>query len=137
MKKIIKKLLNVLGIQIILNKKKSASKYFNTGKLSPIEENSVVLYDNFYGDVNAVNEYYKGFRIEFYEKVLKNVKESGVELDGKNIIDVGCGVGYLLEKIQRQAKPIKLSGADFSYEAVKASITRFKGIEFFQYDVSY
>lgn len=116
----------------------TAKQYFNTGELSPLQENSLELYDAFYGDDKALEEYYipNGYRLKFYETVVNFLKERNVDLNNKTIIDVGCGIGFLLSNIQKTYNTKKLSGSDFSQNAVDFSAKKFPNIEFFQQDLN-
>lgn len=125
-----------LGLEVSRVRRVASSQYFNTGHLSPLEENSVELYEKFYGDAQALEEYYKGERMKFYKAVVTQVAEEGVDLAGKDVLDVGCGVGFLLDQILRRFSPASLQGADFSEEAMKASRQRFPSMRFFRHDIN-
>jgi 2-polyprenyl-3-methyl-5-hydroxy-6-metoxy-1,4-benzoquinol methylase len=112
-----------------------SAKYFNTGLLNPLQENSLELYERFYGDHEALNEYYQGRRLEFYRAVSAQVHASGVCLDNKDVIDVGSGTGHLLSELRQWSKPRRLTGCDFSEEAIKFSRQRFPGCSFFRHDI--
>lgn len=124
-----------LKISRIASRKPLAAKYFNTGRLSPIEENSVVLYDAFYKDAEAVEDYYQSERVAFYKGVISHFKHLGLNLDGKDVADMGCGVGYLLSEIRNHFSPKTLSGYDFSKEAVEFSSKKFPGSSFAVHDI--
>ena len=124
-----------LKISRIASQKPLAAKYFNTGRLSPIEENSVFLYDSFYKDTKALEDYYQSERVAFYKGVVAHFKSLGLSLDGKDVADMGCGVGYLLCEISNHFSPKSLSGYDFSKEAVEFSSKKFPGSSFAVHDI--
>lgn len=134
MKKIIKKILNQCGLDV--RRVRRGQQYFNTGNLTPQEENSQELYDQFYSDNRAVDDYYRSSRIRFYQAVLDEVIRRGIVMDVKRVLDMGCGLGFLVSEIKRRKKPAFIAGADFSQAAVDASKQRFPGITFFQHDIT-
>jgi hypothetical protein len=88
MKKLVKKLLAALGFEL----RRTATavgggKYFNTGKLTPEEENSIDLYDSFYSDSEVLENYYGPDRIIFYKELVRILKNVRVNLDEKKVAD--------------------------------------------------
>ena len=114
----------------IINVRLNKSKYFNTGRLTSLQENSVELYNAFYKDKNALSEYYDDYRKTFYRNIIHLVKKNGLNLNYKSVLDVGCGIGFLLNEIQRSFKPKKLTGFDFSNKAILASQKKFSAMNF-------
>ena len=109
--------------------------YFNTGRLTPPEENSRELYEQFYRDQTALKDYYTKGRLAFYRAVSDRLQEINLALDGKDVLDVGCGTGHLLTELQRWSKPRSMSGCDFSEEAMAFSREHFPGCRFFTHDI--
>jgi 2-polyprenyl-3-methyl-5-hydroxy-6-metoxy-1,4-benzoquinol methylase len=136
-KKTVKYIFQIFGFKIsrISSPKPLAAKYFNTGRLNPIEENSVMLYDSFYKDAEAVEDYYRSERVAFYKEVVDHFKCHGLNLDGKIVADMGCGVGYLLSEINNNFSPKSLTGYDFSKEAVDFSRKKFPDSSFVVHDI--
>jgi 2-polyprenyl-3-methyl-5-hydroxy-6-metoxy-1,4-benzoquinol methylase len=132
-KNIIQGTFGLFGLRI--SRRPKAMEYWGTGNLTPIEENSVELYDRFYSDGEALEKYYQGLRLEFYADVTAELKAAGVNLNGRTVLDVGCGVGYLLAELAKAFTPASLSGSDFSEKAMEASRERFPGVTFFQHDI--
>ncbi|MCV2368255.1 class I SAM-dependent methyltransferase [Roseateles oligotrophus] len=137
LKRSIRNFFKFFGLKVsrIASPKPLAAKYFNTGELSPHEENSVTLYDSFYKDTSAVEDYYSPERVSFYEGVVRYLKEQGLTLNGKDVADVGCGVGYLLSEIRKNFKPGSLHGYDFSAQAIEYSRKKFCGSSFTIHDI--
>lgn len=125
--------LGVFGLRIA--RKLPEPKYWGTGKLSPIEENSREIYEKFYGDRAALEAYYVGDRMAFFKEVVSQCQQHGLQLDGRSVIDVGCGVGYLLQEIGNVYKPATCTGTDFSEEAMAASRERFPSYKFHRHDI--
>jgi SAM-dependent methyltransferase len=117
--------------------RKGSDIYFNTGKLTPVEENSVDLYNQFYSDECALAEYYDASRLRFYEMVSEELRKQGLNLNGKDIIDVGCGTGHLLSELAKMASPSTLSGCDFSEAGMRYSRIKFPRSRFFVHDINY
>jgi hypothetical protein len=102
MRRLAKELFAHFGLRIsrinpMPSKPFGADKYFNTGPLSPLEENSQDLYDRFYADDVARDEYYSGGRLILIDAMARFIREN-VPLTG-DIIDVGCGTGHLLSAV--------------------------------------
>ena len=60
------------------------------------------------------------------------IREILANVTGQSLCDVGCGTGYLLERIQREHPLETLAGVDFSEHREWAEL---KGIEFHQHDI--
>jgi 2-polyprenyl-3-methyl-5-hydroxy-6-metoxy-1,4-benzoquinol methylase len=106
-----------------------------------LEENSVENYNKFYGDHDELDYYYNvqkyanDSRLRFFDEVSSYVRGSGIRLDGRDVIDVGCGTGHLLSALGTWATPRTWSGCDFSEKAVEFSRAKFPGIAFFVHDL--
>lgn len=135
LKQLIQAFFGSFGLQISRKKNQSANKYFNTGRLTPLQENSIEIYDKFYGDHEVLDEYYKDVRIKFYQAVAKQLILEEVVLDGKKVLDVGCGVGFLLDEVSKVFNTSSLTGTDFSEEAMKVSRNKFPAMKFFRHDI--
>lgn len=135
LKQLIQAFFGLFGLQISRKKNQSANKYFNTGRLTPLQENSIELYDKFYGNHEVLDEYYNDIRMKFYREVVEKLILEKVVLDGKKVLDVGCGVGFLLDEVSKVFNPFSLTGTDFSEEAMKVSCKKFPTMEFFRHDI--
>lgn len=137
LKRVVNGVLGVFGLRVsrIAGAKPLSAKYFNSGSLTPHEENAVGLYDAFYADAAAVEDYYSQDRVAFYRGVLDFVRDSRLSLDGKSIADIGCGIGYLIREIQSRCSPAALAGFDFSSAAIDYSRIKFPGARFAVHDI--
>ena len=137
-RRLVQRVLGLFGLRIVRihqDAPSGAHKYFNTGKLLPLEENSVELNNTFYSDEQALSEYYGADRLSFYDNVSAYLQGAGLAFDGKRILDVGCGVGFLLAALKTWTRPESMSGCDFSEAAITASRKRFPGHKFFVQDI--
>lgn len=136
---LVKRAFALVGLKVsrlAVGQPQGSDRYFNTGQLTPLEENSKELYDSFYADHQALDEYYQGYRIEFYRQVSRCIRESGVALDGRRLLDVGCGTGHLLSELKSWSQPGSLDGCDFSDAAMEYSKAKFPGCRFFVQDIT-
>jgi 2-polyprenyl-3-methyl-5-hydroxy-6-metoxy-1,4-benzoquinol methylase len=115
--------------------KPGARKYYNTGLLTPLEENSMALNDAFYSDQQALEHLYQGTQMDLYRAVVDQCIHQHLALNDKAILDVGCGVAYLLSSIRQAFSPRSLAGCDFSRQAVERSRESFPEMQFFQHDI--
>ena len=58
-------------------------------------------------------------RLDFYTELLQALAANGVVLDGRSVLDIGCGDGQMLRMIQETSEPSRLAGLDISAEAVR------------------
>jgi 2-polyprenyl-3-methyl-5-hydroxy-6-metoxy-1,4-benzoquinol methylase len=138
MRRLAKELFAYFGLRIsrinpMPSKPFGADKYFNTGRLSPLEENSQDLYDRFYADDVARGEYYSGGRLILIDAMARFIREN-VPLTG-DIIDVGCGTGHLLSAVTAGVNPASVSGCDFSGAGMEFSRKRYPRFTFFVHDI--
>lgn len=139
MKTAVKSLLARVGVRISRiprapSQPFGSDRYFNTGSLTPYEENSRELYDSFYGDDVARDEYYTGDRLAFIEAIARFIRDN-VSLEGRDVIDVGCGTGHLLAATTAGLKPKSITGCDFSEAGITFSRRNFPNFTFFVHDI--
>lgn len=137
MKVMVHKFFGMFGLRISrLVQAGTGSRYFNSGNLTPIEENTRELYDRFYGDHDELARYYADkMRLAFHREVSELIRRKGIELNGKRILDIGCGTGHLLQELAGWAYPASSSGCDFSEEAMSYSRKHFPGMNFFRHNI--
>jgi len=85
----------------------------------PLHHNSRENMDCFYGDDDTVERYVDQARLDFYAEVADFIETHGVAINGRRVLDAGCGTGHLLREIQRRYQPQSLTGLDFSEQAVR------------------
>ena len=115
-------------------------RYFNLDGMTSAEQNSVEIYDRFYGDSEELDHYYNVQkyadirRKEFY-RIIAEYTAVRVSLNGVDILDVGCGTGHLLTAITERSKPASLSGCDFSPVAMGVATKMFPRASFFTHNI--
>ena len=62
----------------------------------------------------------------FYKKILRVI----YEINPKNILDVGCGEGYMSERIFKQFPDSHITGIDINSEAIKIAKSRCSDVRF-------
>lgn len=65
-------------------------------------------YNKFYSELNSIS---RNRKTDLTEKQVLFILQH-IDKDAKNILDVGCGKGYLLERIKKQQPQLKLAGID-------------------------
>lgn len=128
-KKIVLSVLQLFNLKLVrINKKEKSLP-------APFEENTREINDQFYSNTETLKEYYVGRRLLFYRAVVDQLKMLSVVLDNKRVLDVGCGVGFLLNELNQEFNGLQLHGADFSVAAIKASKARFPKMTFFEHNL--
>jgi 2-polyprenyl-3-methyl-5-hydroxy-6-metoxy-1,4-benzoquinol methylase len=73
---------------------------------------------------------------ESFGRVLREkIRERGIELDGRRVIDFGIGPGIVLEELLGHSKPSRLVGADFSTTALEHARKRLPAAHILQRDI--
>ena len=100
------------------------------------EDNSSSSYDLLWGDelnLTAFREEADGIReklsVEIVDSILEFIYEHA------DILDVGCGVGYLLAEVRKHRPEASFSGLDFSKKAVEAASASFPDGCFLHYEI--
>ncbi len=88
---------------------------------SPLAHNSQANVDRLYSNPRVVEEYLSVERINFYAVFFDTCIRQEISFDDKDIVDVGCGPGLLLQIISDRSNPKSISGFDFSAEAIKVA----------------
>jgi 2-polyprenyl-3-methyl-5-hydroxy-6-metoxy-1,4-benzoquinol methylase len=118
-----------------IQKPRGGERYHHGLNLTPLQHNSRDLYERFYSDDVALEEYFTAHRLSFYTAVSNGIREAGLGLDGKDVLDVGCGTGHLLSEVGTWSKPRSINGCDFSDASIKLSRERFPEGRFFRHDI--
>ncbi len=82
----------------------------------------------------AIRQYYCDERIRFFQMCLQLLKDSGITLEGKQVVDVACGMGYQLRLVS-EYKPAGLTGLDFSRVAIEIAKLLCPGGRFYEFDI--
>ena len=85
----------------------------------PIAYNLADTADRLFADKRIVEEYLSTERRLFYKKVMYFVRSCGVEFNGRDIVDVGCGTGHFLACIANSFHPKSLTALDHSAQALE------------------
>jgi SAM-dependent methyltransferase len=83
---------------------------------SPLDHNSKERLNAFYADSETAESY---LDVEFYERVVSFLHDQQTSYDGKNVADIGCGIGHLLRFIQVRFRPASLTGFEYSEAALE------------------
>ena len=65
-----------------------------------------------FSDVGELRRYLSDRRIAFFNEVVRLCQQHGIELNDKQIADIGSGTGYLLRAIHHSAPTATLTGFD-------------------------
>jgi len=85
----------------------------------PVASNSLENWNFLFSNKRFLKSYIEPGRISFYNELIDVIKKSNVLENINSIIDIGCGTGHLLSGIQKQFPSIKLTGSDFSEQALE------------------
>lgn len=102
---------------------------------SPIEHNTLGSIDLFYSNEKLAESYLCAERIKFYSDFIEICTKEGVDFYNKDLVDVGCGTGFLLHLISERVSVTSLTGFDFSGEAIRIAKQKCTAGHFFQYDI--
>jgi SAM-dependent methyltransferase len=83
-------------------------------------------YDRFYSELNSIS---RNRSTDLTEKQVWFILNS-IDKDTRSILDVGCGKGYLLERIKKEHPQLKLSGIDV------VNTIRDKDVQFYTGDIT-
>lgn len=141
MKKIINKIITIVktnnskeGVVNVEYENSKTSQYFNTGA-PPLEQNTEEIYDKFYSDCRALEEYYVDARLNFYKNVVEKIIENEIDLSYKKILDIGCGNGHLLNEINNNFNNCILHGSDFSMSGIEYARKIFPQLTFYKQNI--
>lgn len=143
-KKKINDFLSVFGIGIFRLRK---SEYESNGNIpkkakssdfeikSPVDHNTPERMNDFFSDNRMLEQYLGEERIEFYREIVKITKEFNIDLQNKDVIDVGTGTGHLLSFFSEHYDFKSITGIDFSESAIEVSKKTLPEGNFFIHDL--
>lgn len=65
-----------------------------------------------WSDISVTREYLTDLRIRQFHDLIKEVEKNNITIDNSSIVDVGSGTGYLLRIINNNYSNVKLTGFD-------------------------
>jgi len=143
-KKIINDFLSVFGVGIFRLKN---SDYESNGNMpkkakwsdfeikTPIDHNTPERMNDFFADSGMLEQYLGEERIDFYREIVRITKEFNLDLNNKDIIDIGTGTGHLLSFFSEHYVFKSITGIDFSESAIKVSKKTLPEGKFFVHDL--
>lgn len=103
--------------------------------LSTIDKNAEVIFMNYgYSKNNYKIKLYENDEKNRYSAQFYNLVAMGIDIKGKDILEVGCGRGGGLSYINRYLSPNSATGVDLNKKAIEFCKTYYstKGIKFLQ-----
>lgn len=90
-------------------------------KETAAQQNSKQGINEFFGTDDKVKDYLAPGRMKFYEEAVRFFQSKGLQYDGKDVCDAGCGTGHLLKYVQDHFKPKSLKGFDYGDSTLKVA----------------
>ncbi|NVN96214.1 MAG: class I SAM-dependent methyltransferase [Bacteroidetes bacterium] len=84
----------------------------------PLASNSVESWNTFFNNKRFLKNYIEPKRLSFYSELVCKINMNLELKNSKSLIDMGCGTGHLLSEIQKHNPHLKLTGSDFSEQAI-------------------
>lgn len=142
MKKIILGFFALFGIGLYRIKKEVAKKpkpeykpIKNFEVTSAFEHNTAERMNDFFSDPEHVENYISDVRVDFYKQITKYFNENKIDLNNKEVLDIGCGTGHLLMYLSDHYKMKKVYGMDFSKAALEIAKKNLPEGEFRVHDI--
>lgn len=104
-------------------------------QINPIDHNSLEGMNKFYSNLKVVEKYVDSERIAFYNSVINLLIDKGIEIEHKNIVDIGCGTGHLLKLIGENFETSNLLGLEYSNSAIEIAKKIYPKATFCQFDI--
>lgn len=133
--KIIKNIFYKFGIGLYRIKKNEEISKAILSKEFALDFNSYKAVNSWYSLDKHVDDYLSEGRISFYTELINLANTEGVTFENKNILDIGCGPGALLNELNKRYKNTKLTGIDFSEHAIMYARKKMPNITFEVKDV--
>lgn len=102
---------------------------------SAVEHNSKEKVDEWYSNPQIWRAYLTEDALIFYHDIVNLGYERGIDYNGKNIADIGCGTGHLLLSIEQLFSPSSLTGFDFSSSAIRVAREVLPNGQFYELDI--
>lgn len=103
----IRKSFNLFGFELRRYRKTNGVRI-----LSAIEYNTPEKATEFYSDPKYWKKYLERSGYQYYAAMHELLSKKGINYDGKDCCDVGCGTGHLLLSIRENYSPSALTGFD-------------------------
>jgi 2-polyprenyl-3-methyl-5-hydroxy-6-metoxy-1,4-benzoquinol methylase len=84
----------------------------------PIDSNSEISWNSMFSNKKFLKNYILPIRLSFFKELVSVLKKSQCIKPDASLIDMGCGTGHLLFEFQKQYLNLKITGSDFSEEAI-------------------
>lgn len=115
------------GIDINFVKKEDA--------VSAIQHNLMSTIDEKYSSPEHIYDVTSREHQIFFSEIIDLIIQHNIDLNGKTVADVGCGIGNLLEHVRQCFNLSESSGFDFSQVAIDFAKRRGIGSDFYQHDI--
>ena len=115
------------GIDISLVKKEET--------VSAMQHNTLCNVDYLYNSKEYLHDVTSKEHQKFFMELIALLDQYHIDLDGKAIADVGCGIGNLLGHLNKRYSLTEPFGYDFSQVAINYAQKRGIGVNFFQHDI--
>ena len=129
-----KKIFSLLGLEIRWSSHKDRAAQGLIIK-DPIQQNSLEILNEFYSNPKIIKEYLEPERIAFYHEAINILRDKGITFNQKNVADIGCGSGNLLQILSEKNDVANLVGFEYSGAALKIAKETCPKASFFQFDI--
>lgn len=102
---------------------------------SAIELNSLNSTNLAFNNVKVQKDFVSHERLAFFTEIVDLMKTLQLDYQSLDIIDVGCGMGDLIDLVQQQFHPKSCTGSDFSKTAIEIANKRFNKCRFYVHDL--
>jgi len=102
---------------------------------SAIEHNTLEGTNKTYSSAEYQAQIFSNEHQAFFIKISDLLIEKKIDLNHKQIADVGCGIGNLLLHINKVFPSATLTGYDFSSKALEIANKRLSGVNFIEHDI--
>jgi len=127
--KLVKYFLAKFGVGIYRISNAEEKKQKNLSCDFAIKFNSLKNINEFYSSDFDKN-YLSKDRLLFYNELIDLSIKKGITFENKNIVDIGCGPGALLNELKKRYQNSRLTGLDFSESAILYAKKKMHGISF-------